>query len=165
MKSITPYVESKPPRQALVADPHGLDGPSRDFVVETLHSALTPLIPTLDVADSLFADECMTHYRAANKLLSILKGRKKPPATLFAPLKRAKYGRRLRRRLDEKSLRMAEDAIVLSVLPFIPTRDVAHAFYRDDWLLADALQLIAFRLRDAEKVAKKEKRKGTRHAS
>ena len=146
--------EPKTAHPALVAGYHGLDEPSRLIVIDTLDAALSPIIPTLDIVCALAHEKWSIYQSATRRLLAIVEGRQQPPIRNFAPLKRAKWGRGYRRVLDDASKRIAEDAIVYALMPFVTTKKVARAVNYDDYLIVDVMSRIGWRLHDAAKVAR-----------
>jgi hypothetical protein len=139
----------------LVESFHGLTTPSRLVLVDMLDAALSPIIPTLDLACAFARDKWSIYQSATLRLLAIIEGREHRPAANFAPLKRAKWGRGFRRCLDDASKRTAEDAIVCALMPFVTTKEVARAVIYDDFLIVDVTSRIGRRLRDAAKVARR----------
>jgi len=143
------------PLAALVASYHGLDSESRRILVNTLDAALSPLIQTLDVAKAFKVADSHIYRRATDEMIAIAEGRTKCPTTTPLPLKCA--ARKSYRRFvpDEASIRIAKDVIVCALMSLVSDKDVARAVKYDDWLIIEVSSRILWRLRDAEKAAKK----------
>lgn len=132
---------------ALVASYHGLDEPSREIVVGVLDKALSPIVPTLDVAKAFGRDDINIYHRALDKVFAIVEGNAKPPTTTPQPMKlaaRKRYGHFV---MDEASKAIAEDVIVRALLPLVTNKKVARAVEYDDYLIFAAKNQIKSRLR------------------
>jgi hypothetical protein len=123
-----------------VPDFQYLDAASRQLAIETVSAALMPCLQMREVALAYAQDDSAIYGRATRRLIKIVAGIEPLPSGDMPPLKLVKCGRCLA--LDEAADRVVENIIINSLLPLVPSLEVAKAVGFDYGIIFAASRII-----------------------